>query len=266
MPQQPRTVSNAEGLSLSKLGHVEMLALDRMPGNRFSLALLHRFETLLKELHADKHLRAVVLKAEGPDFSYGADLSDPGMAAEMAKGTVGQVAVADLGQRVIDLWESLPVPTYACARGHAVGAGACLLVTADFPIVSPDCTIQFPEVDRGMHLSWGMIPRLTRVFGLTMAKRMALAGERIAAHALPPGTVRVETDPRGAALHLAGEMAGRPPLAVRAIKKVFLEMARGNPNPAAGDAKLFAETVGSKDFSEAVAAFFEKRLGRFEGK
>jgi methylglutaconyl-CoA hydratase len=242
---------------------VANIILNRPRGNRFSLGMLTDLLALLRSLHQMPDLRAVLLTALGDDFSHGADLQDPAMAEQIAGGEASRRSLAENGQALIDQWSTLPVPTIVAARGRSIGAGACLFTAADFRFTGETFSIQFPEVDRGMHLSWGILPRLTREFGWPATRRLALAGEILRSGDLPAGVATMAPDPEQAANDFAARLAAKPPLAVRSIKKVLTQVANGHP--AAEDAGLFAETVGSADFAEAMAAWFEKRPGKYEG-
>lgn len=256
--------STAAGVRISHHLGTVTLTLDRPGGNRVSHAVLLRLREVFQQLSATAHLRVVVLRAEGPDFSFGADLGDPAMAENIAGGRESRMALAALGQATLDAWARLPVPTVAAARGRIVGAGACFFCTADFAFASADASVLFPEVDRGMHLSWGVLPRLVGRFGVASALRLALTGSPVACGELRP-TIAIADDPASAAESLAGLLAAKPPLAVRAIKQVVSAAAERLQETAANDPALFADTVGSEDFAEAMAAFFEKRPGKYSG-
>jgi enoyl-CoA hydratase/carnithine racemase len=65
----------------------------------------------------------------------------------------------------------------------------------------------------------------------------------------------------------ADKVAALPPIAVRMAKRAITEIATANNSAASYmDGDQFALAASSADFREAVAAFFEKRPGRFEGR
>lgn len=263
-----RTIDDAReaGLALDLADGVAHLSLQRPPGNRFSLALLEALHALLGELAARPGLHVVLLTASGADFSHGADFGDAALAQRMAGSREDRRALAALGQETIDRWAGLPVPTVIAARGRILGAGACFFSTADFALAHPEATLQFPEVDRGMHLSWGMVPRLVARFGLPWATQLALTGERVACNRLPQPPLQITDEPEATAADLAAGLAAKPPLAVQAITAVLRKAGQGLQQAAARDAEAFADTVASADFAEAMAAWFEKRAGRFTGQ
>jgi enoyl-CoA hydratase/carnithine racemase len=240
--------------------------LRRPGGNRFSFELLSQWNALMQRLAPHADVRAVLLTAEGPDFSFGADLSDPEMANRVAGSREDRMSIAALGQQALDGWANLPVPTIAAARGRIIGAGACFFGTADFQFAAPEARLQFPEVDRGMHLSWGVIPRLVARYGFSYATQLALTGQPVACTQLPQPPLRIDQTPEAEAQRLAESFAAKPPMAVRAIKRVLADCSQKIQEAAAEDAALFADTIGSADFAEAMSAWFEKRPGKFLGR
>lgn len=244
---------------------IAVFTLARTGGNRFSHALLTTMREAFQTLKNLEPLRAVVLRGDGADFSFGADLTDPRMADAVAGSRQDRVALAALGQDTLDAWAQLPVPTIAAARGRIIGAGACFFCTADFAYAAPEATVLFPEVNRAMHLSWGVLPRLVGRFGPALTLRLALLGAPVACAELAPHVVTL-SNPEEAGHTLAKTLAAKPPLAVRAIKRVVAQATERLQEAAADDAALFADTIGSGDFAEAMAAFFEKRPGRYTGR
>ena len=254
------------GLKVDIVDGIGRLVLDRGKGNRFSHALIAQWAEVARALSDLPDLRVVVLTAEGPDFSFGADLTDSETANRVAGGHEARQAFAALGQQALDAWAALPVPTLAAGKGRIIGAGACFFCTADFGFAPSDAVVQFPEVDRGMHLSWGVIPRLVARYGLPHAMNLAMLGEPVACVDLPQPPLHIEGDPVARAEDLARKLSRKPPLAVRAIKRTLTETASLLQAAAARDAQSFADTVGSADFAEAMAAWFEKRPPQFTGR
>jgi len=229
---------------------------------------MHALEDLALAFAKSDDLRAVWLSSEGTDFSQGADLKDPMLAAQMAGDADRRAEVARLGGRLIEAWSNLPIPTVVSGRGRIIGAGACLFTVCDFRYAARGATLAFPEVDRGMHLAWGVLPHLAREYGAPLTRRLTLGGGAIAVDELPMGSVALET-PEGvdhAAETWATQLAAKPPLAVRAILSALRAVARGEPHNADRDVEAFAATTGSDDFREALMAWFARRPGVYEGR
>ncbi|OZM80916.1 crotonase/enoyl-CoA hydratase family protein [Pseudonocardia sp. MH-G8] len=236
--------------------------------NALDPAMFAGLVTAGERLKDDRSVRVVVLSGEGPDFCAGLDF---GAFRAMASGerlsATAQLPPSDgpakaAGQRAAYAWAELPVPVIAAVRGNALGGGLQIALGADIRIVAPDARLSVMEV------VWGLIPDMTgtqllpELVGRDVAKELTLTGrvvtgEEAAALGL---CTRTDPDPRGAALTLAREIAGRNPHAVRAAKRL-LDMA-GRVDLADGFAAEQAEIgalIGSPNQVEAVAANFEKR-------
>ncbi len=254
----------AHGVRLSLGDGLARIRLERPPGNRVDVAMLTRLCAVAESLAADPTLRAVWLSAAGPDFSHGIDLRDPALARLLATGPAALESIAALGQATIDAFAALPVPTIVSARGRIIGAGACLFVASDLRVATPDAALCFPEVDRGMTLGFGIIPRMVRALGTSATARLALTGLPCPAAELPPGVTSLAADPDLAALDLALAMAARPPLAVRGIVRSLRALARGQ-DPSGDDPAHLAASLASADFSAAMRAWLSGQPGRYTG-
>lgn len=245
------------------------VTLDNGPGNRLGLAQIERLLDIATQLGAldaaADTCRVVVLDAIGADFCHGANLADPALVARLNEGRAARIDFAACGQALVSRWREIPVPTLAVAGGHVVGAGACLFLASDFRVAAPGTAVRFPEVDRGMHLGWGIVPRLVSLLGEARALRLALLGEAMAVEALAD-VVTVTGDPAGDAHGLAGQLAGRPPLAVRAILAVLRESTSSVDAAARTDPQRWADTLESADFGEAMAAWYGRRPGIWKGR
>ncbi len=255
------------GWHVESADHVVKLRLERPPGNRLNLEVLKRLDDIIHTLAQEESVRSVLLWAAGDDFCQGVDLADEDLAALMAEGRAERMQFAKLGQQVIEGWISLPIPTVVALQGQAIGGGACLVTASDFRIAHPSARLSFPEIDRGLHLSWGILPRMVREFGLPWARRMAMVGEKVQIGALPDRAFYQvgEGQEREQAERLAVALASKPPMAMRSIKSVFREITKEDNLDTEDDALHFAQTIASQDFVEALAAFFEKRKGEYKG-
>ncbi|MEZ4268849.1 MAG: enoyl-CoA hydratase/isomerase family protein [Myxococcota bacterium] len=253
-----------DGVHLTVADGLARIRLQRPPGNRVDIAMLARLRTIAESLAADASLRAVWLSADGPDFCHGIDLRDPALARRLASGPAALEAIAALGQATIDAYAALPVPTIASARGRIIGAGACLFVASDLRVAAPDAALCFPEVDRGMSLGFGILPRMVRALGTSTTTRLALTGAPCPVAQLPPGALTLADAPDEAALALALAMTARPPLAVRAIVRSLRALAAGR-DPSADDPAQLAATLASADFTAAMRAWLSGQPAVYTG-
>lgn len=128
----------------------------------------------------DHDVRAVVLGGRGPSFSAGADRGrPPGGAAFVAGSERARRWWAQLGRRAVRAVEECEVPTIARLHGHVVGGAAALAVACDFRLAADDTVFSIPEVDLGIPLLWGALPRLIHEIGAARAREAVLLCDRI---------------------------------------------------------------------------------------
>jgi enoyl-CoA hydratase/carnithine racemase len=118
---------------------------------------------------APREEKLVVIGGRGRAFSSGADLSPgAGSAVESPR------EAADAGRRMADAIESMRALTIARIHGHCVGGGVVLASACDLRIAADSARFVIPEVDLGLPLTWGGIPRLVRDIGAAMTKELVL--------------------------------------------------------------------------------------------
>jgi enoyl-CoA hydratase/carnithine racemase len=131
----------------------------------------------------DEHpeIRVVVLQGAGRSFSAGADLKDSSTAdADPAAETPWQVrrAVGQRGLRMVNALEGLRGVTVARLHGHVVGGGLLLACACDLRVAAEDTLFSIPEVELGIPLAWGGIPRLVREIGPAMTRELVMTCRR----------------------------------------------------------------------------------------
>jgi enoyl-CoA hydratase/carnithine racemase len=166
-------------------------------------------------------LKVVTVTGAGRAFSSGADV------AAFAGGAVGQSpdirADADAGRRMADAIERMAAVTIAEIRGHCVGGGVVLAAACDLRLAADETVFSIPEIDLGIPLAWGGIPRLVREIGPALTKELVMTCRPFgAAEALDAGFLNrvVGADELGRAVDdLATTLAGKPRLALLATKR-----------------------------------------------
>jgi enoyl-CoA hydratase/carnithine racemase len=211
--------------------------------NAFDIAMRDQFWEALLAVRDNPDAATVVVRAAGPHFSAGADLSEFGSA------TSPSAARRVRFER--PLWELLwtfPKPVVAALRGYVFGSGLEIALMCDARLAAGDAVLALPEAQFGMIPAAGGSQTLTRVGGVSRALGTILSCEQIDAHAaLAAGLVdELVADPGAAAAELAARWA-RLGAARCALAKSAL---RGQGRDGAGAtvertlARLYAE-VGS---------------------
>lgn len=172
------TITNERGVARIELG--------APPNNALSWSMLLELESALTAMRRDPGLRVVVVQSTGRNFCVGADLRDPELAGRFIQ-REGARDIAYLGFRVFEALASLPVPVVCAARGWVVGGGLGLFGLADFRIAAHNVEVALPEIDRGLHVAWGLLHRLRPRFSADTFRRLSLLGESLPVGALDTG-------------------------------------------------------------------------------
>jgi enoyl-CoA hydratase/carnithine racemase len=165
------------------------------------------------------------------------------------------------------VWQEVPVPVIAALRGHALGGGMQLALGADIRVAHPDTQLSMREVH------WGLIPDMTGTLMLSrlvrddVMKDLVFTGRIL--HATEGATLglvtRLADDPVEVAMHMAREIAGRSPHAVRGAKKLINHLSNDRAKEHfALEREIIFKLIGSPNQVEAITANFEKREPKFE--
>ena len=227
--------------------------------------------TLLKTLLGRGDLTpAVVLTGRSEVFTLGADLKDPERAAMRSQGLAERRISLRLGPEMCEAWEKVDALTIMAIEGWCVGGGMALAAACDLRVLGNSAKLYIPEVERGMNMSWGSIPRLVALVGPARTKRLAALCERIDAETAKAwglaDLVADEGQAFGAAMELAERAAKLPPTALKLVKADINAAALALARLASrSDLEAFALMEQSEDFTEGVTAFLESRDPKFTG-
>lgn len=184
--------------------------------NALDAELFEALRALFVEVAERDADRVVVLTGAGGSFCSGGDL-----APARPSGDDTATVLRRYGRTAAAL-HACPVPVLAAVDGAAVGAGVSLALGCDLVVASDRARFSLAFVRRGLALDCGASWLLPRRVGPGKANELALLGDWVGAdEAARIGLVNrvVPADELDAAAHeWAGQLASRPPLAVRAIK------------------------------------------------
>lgn len=131
-------------------------------------------------------VKVVVIGGHGRAFSAGADLA---AFTAVDSDTAALRAAADAGRQMAEAIEAMTAVTVARIHGHCVGGALVLAAACDLRVAAEDARFSIPEVDLGIPLAWGGIPRLVREIGPALAKELVLTCRPFdAAEARRPGS------------------------------------------------------------------------------
>ncbi|KAL4918931.1 ClpP/crotonase-like domain-containing protein [Aspergillus aurantiobrunneus] len=245
-----------------------LLASDPLPGireyvlnrpskrNALSQDLIDELLRQLRLATGDERVRAVVITGSQGFFSAGADIKE-----------ISRLDAEDARQRrylqdLCDGVRGFRKPVVVAVEGKALGGGFELALMADFIVATPATEFGLPEVTIGLIPGAGGTQRLTSAVGKYRAMKMILLNENLSGtEAQNLGLVSLLTDP-GLALQgardLAAKLASRSASAVMLAKEAVCR-ADEEAQDEGFERSLYYSAFGTKDKTEGVAAFLEKR-------
>lgn len=280
----PRSPLDALGdlraLRVERAGPVaEVSLIGPGKGNAMGPDLFRELPQVFAALDADPNVRAIVLRGEGPHFTYGLDLPAmlgsgeiPVMGQTMAAERTNLLAHIERLQAAVSSVAACRKPVIAAVSGWCIGGGLDLIAACDIRLCSRDAKFSLREVRVAIVADLGSLQRLPPIIGQGNTRELALTGKDIdAERALAIGLVNTVYESPDALLAgaraLANEIAANPPLVVQGVKRVLnqtqdLSIEEGLRYVALWNSAF----LQSHDLGEAVAAFMERRAPRFEGR
>lgn len=233
--------------------------------NALSLNLMAEMIDLLRAVQKNDGVRVLIIRAAGPVFSSGHDLS------EMREGNVVSFRAAfDACTEMMEAVRSLPQPVIAQVQGMATAAGCQLVAACDLAVASREARFATPGVRIGLFCHTPQVP-LSRAVGRKRALEMLLTGRPVSAEeaeryglvnrVVPPDRLAEET------LSLAKHIAQASPLTLALGKQSFYRQIEAEESGAYGYAKeMMALNALAEDAKEGISAFLEKRPPKWQGK
>ncbi len=263
-------METATGLVLFEVvDHVATVTLnDPRRRNAMTPELGDALAAAVASLQSNSDVRAVVLTGAGDAFSGGGDLK---MLERLrtARFMEARAFMLEFYARYLSV-TGIAVPTIAAVRGAAIGAGLCVALACDLCVVDADAKLALNFAQLGLHPGMGATYLLPRRVGAQRAAELLLTGRRFNGVEAAQIGVALEAVPAGDVLAraqaMAGQIARNAPLAVRALKASL------GLDPAAlraameNEAFRQAESYGSEDLGEGLAAAVDRRTATFHGR
>ncbi|MFH0787460.1 MAG: enoyl-CoA hydratase-related protein [Pseudomonadota bacterium] len=254
-------------IRLVKEDFIGIITIDHPPANSLSSKVLSELGGALGEALSDPSLRALIITGGGEKiFASGADINELGHLDKAG----GSQIVSRVKEVFSKIWLG-PKPVFCALNGHALGGGLELALHCDFRIATEKTRLGQPEINLGVLPGAGGTQLLPRLVGLSKARWLLFSGETLSAQeALECGLVDRVVKAEfllESTKEMALQIAEKPPLAIKAVKKMLrFVQSPGLEEALENETELFGELCATEDKREGVLAFLEKRKANFQGK
>ncbi|MET0517544.1 MAG: enoyl-CoA hydratase/isomerase family protein [Burkholderiaceae bacterium] len=226
---------------------------------------------MLDAVERSDEVRVLILTGTGRVFSAGYDLGD--LARRRAAGADAAPSADKAGASgfvaLLERLEAARVPTICRLNGSVYGGATDVALCCDFRIGVTGSEMFMPASKLGLHYYTEGLERWTHRLGLGAAKRLFLTSDTIdCQEMLRIGYLDQLVAPEqldAAVDQLADTLASRAPRTVEGMKQALNQIARGELDRAACDARHRA-SLSSEDIREGVAAWQQKRRPVFSGR
>ena len=258
MVEQP----NFENLLVEVEGRVGRVTMNRPEKlNALSRELMSEIVQLGAWLKLREDIRVIIFSGAGRSFCAGFDLNDFSSASD---GESPRQA-ADLGRLATNALTDVPQITIAAVHGHCVGGGVVFVAACDLRVATTDTTFIIPEVDLGIPLAWGGIPRLVREIGPALTKELVLTCRPFGANEAKAigfiNQVVATSDLETTVTELAANLASKTLYSLHSTKQqinAVMEEIAGTGR-SAGDADMLVYAMRDPESREATDRYLAQR-------
>lgn len=230
--------------------------------NALDDTMIVQFTTVLENLIADQHVRAIVLAAEGISFCAGHDSAWMQRMAGFSQDEIKQHA--RLLAILLSTLDNCPKPTIARVQGSAFGIGAGLIACCDVAIAASEALFCFSDVKLGV-IPASVAPYVMRAIGERAARRYFITAERFnAGKAKRLGLIHLVLEDEEldmAVAQMCRQVLLNGPQAMAAAKQLVRELGGRAITADAIDTTIerIAQVRTSGEGQEGIAAFIEQR-------
>lgn len=244
---------------------VTLVTLNRPQAlNALNSTILAELLDAMRAFDADDTQGCAVITGSAKAFAAGADIK------EMQAQSFADMYATDFFAGW-DVFTRTRKPVIAAVAGFALGGGCELAMMCDFILAADSARFGQPEIKLGVTPGMGGSQRLARAVGKAKAMEMCLTGRMIdATEAERAGLVaRIipANDLVDEAIRTAQAIAAMAPLAVKANKEMVNAAFETTLTQGVQfERRLFHALFGTQDQGEGMAAFVERRPGKWTGR
>jgi len=239
--------------------------------NAIDATMLHELVEAARWFDSRSELRVVILSGAGRAFTAGADLKGSSLASGAPRPKQSWLDRREVGQyglRATDALEQMRAITIAQLHGYVVGGGVVLTGVCDLRVAAEDASFFIPEIEMGIPLTWGAIPRLVREIGAPMTKELVITCRRFSSQeakaigfinrVVPAAHLAAEVE------QIARDIIAKPSVPVSITKEHVNAVARvmGAGLTAFADGDALLATLADQESIAAALAYREKAFGK----
>jgi 2-(1,2-epoxy-1,2-dihydrophenyl)acetyl-CoA isomerase len=262
-----------ETIAVRRDGAAVTIALNRPQRmNAWSNGLSADLLDALRAAAADDGVRAVMITGTGRAFCAGADLKEGMAEAEARGGTFDTETILTRWYHpIVTIIREMPKPVLSAVNGPAAGAGLSLALAADLVVAKESAYFTLAFVGIGLVPDGGASLFVPSRIGFARAAEMALLGDPVgAARAAEIGLINAawpDAEFAARAEALLQRLASGPTRSYAGSKRELNHWLYARmPEHLALEARLQGEAAATKDFTEGVTAFLDKRKPAFTGE
>ncbi|CDQ39888.1 MULTISPECIES: enoyl-CoA hydratase [Virgibacillus] len=256
--------------SLVKLEYIDSIAIVTLnrpeAANAMSKSLLEQLYSVIQLIEQNPSVICTIITGTGDKaFCAGADLKErAGMSDQEVV-----AAVTSIGETVTAV-ENMSMPVIASLNGVAFGGGLELALACDIRIAANHVKMGLTETSLAIIPGAGGTQRLPRLIGTGQAKRLIYSAKRVTAdEALSIGLIEelcASERLDETALQLAKAIANNGPVALKQAKTAINQgMETDLRTGLVLEQLAYQQTISTKDRTEGLLAFREKRMPNYEG-
>ncbi|KAA3601494.1 MAG: cyclohexa-1,5-dienecarbonyl-CoA hydratase [Calditrichaeota bacterium] len=236
-------------------GQILSIILDSPKGNVLDGEMMSEILSVLQNEATDKNVKALIFKAEGKHFSFGASVP------EHTKDKVGEMLTAF--HAIFKEMVKLCKPTFSVVQGQCLGGGMELAIFSNWIFASSDAKFGQPEVNLGVFppIASVILPYL---IGLAKSDDLILSGRTITAqealemHLVHSVSENPETKLKDfIETHILPKSAVALHFSVKSARYDYYHHFNKNINSL--EKMYIEELMETKDANEGINSFLERR-------
>jgi len=253
------TINYPKPIITTKKGPIGYVMINRPTHNNAINSEVEReLMIALKDLDNNADTKCIIITGNGKSFSAGADIS------QMAKLTSTNIHGNELFSKMREI-TNIKIPIVAAVNGYAFGGGCELAMMCDIIIASDKAVFSQSEINLGTIPGIGGTQRLTKCVGKYKAMELILTGDIFDAYTAKDMGLVCHVVSSENLMHEAEKIALKiasksRPISILAKECVNESFETTLKEGITFEKHCFGLTFGTKDKSEGMNAFLEKRL------